>query len=59
MKIFVVFINLPISDFPPGQVVVIDVHNNKRKIFESIVDVAVTVSLAIYNDFDSGIVEFK
>ena len=58
MTSFVFSNNLPISAFPPGQDVFNDVENNKKKIFESIVDVAGTVSLAIYNDFDSVIVGF-
>ena len=44
--------------FSPGQDVFNDVHNNKRKICESIVDVAGTVSLTIDNGFDSVIVGF-
>ena len=58
VKSFVFFNNLPISGFPPGQDVFNGVQNSKRKIFESIVDVAGTVSLAIYNDFDSVVVGF-
>ena len=54
-----VFLNIwPISGYSPRKDVVNDVHHNKRKIFETIVDVAGTVSLTIYNDFDSVIVRF-
>ena len=58
MKSFVFSNILPISAFSPGQDVFNDVQNNGMKIFESIVDVAGTVSLTIYVGFDSVIVGF-